>query len=140
MRLAPVAHSIEQRPQRSSERSNGVYHSRRRVRVYGTFNDSCALQIAELLGERSLRDPGNSALQLGKSLGALEKLLENGGFPAPTHDACGGFYWAEFWALSHDEASSTLYTMYRMRVTYTHVTMLADSSSILTKAASVLDF
>jgi len=75
-----------------------------------------------------------------KSLGALEKLLENGGFPAPTDDACGGFYRTESWTLCHDRPSFTLYTMYCMRVAYSHVTMLAHSSSILTMTISGLDF
>jgi len=59
------------------------------------------LQVAELPGERSLRDSGNRAFYFGKSLGALEKLFENGGFPASTDDARGGFYRAKFWALDH---------------------------------------
>src|SRR5713226_9985877 len=101
VRLAPMAHGVQQRPQRLSKRSNGVYHSRRRIRVYGALNDSRALQFAELLGERSLRDSGNSTLQFGEPLGTLEKLLENRGFPASTDDADGGFHGTEFKMLSH---------------------------------------
>jgi len=101
VRLAPVAHGVQQRPQRLSKRGNGVYHSRRRVGVNGTFNDSRGLQLAKLLGERSLCDSGNSALQFGEPLGALEKLLENRTFPASTDDTCGGFYRTNLWALSH---------------------------------------
>ena len=139
MRLAPVAHCVEQRPQRFSERSNGVYHSRRRVRVYGAVNNPRALQIAELLGKRSLRDPGNTTLQFGEPLGALEKLLKNGGFPASADNACGGFHRTKFWTLGHIEPSATIYTRYRTGVTYFHVTMRAPSSSILTTTVSGLD-
>src|SRR6202022_1959668 len=102
VRLAPMAHRVEQRPQRLSERSNGVYHSRRPVRIHSTFNDSRALQFAELLGERSLRDLCDTTFQFGEPLGALEKLLENGGFPAATEDAHRCFYRTQFWTLSHD--------------------------------------
>ncbi len=140
MRLAPVAHRVQQGPQRFSQWSNGVHDPRRCVRVYGTFNDSRAPQITELLGERSLRDSGDSPLQFGKSLGPFEKLLKNGSFPTPTHDACGGLYRTEFWTLRHDRPSPILYTMYRIRATYSYVTTLASSSSILTKAISVLVF
>jgi hypothetical protein len=114
MRFTPVAHRIEQRPEGLSERRNGVHHSRRSVRVHGAFNDSRALQFAELLGERSLRDPCNATLQLGETLGALEKLIENGGFPTPADNTCGGFDGTEFWMLGHDEPSSILYTTYQM--------------------------
>jgi hypothetical protein len=61
VRFAPVAHRVQQRSERPSERSNGVYHSRGSVRVHSTLHNSCALQIAELLGERSLRDARNRA-------------------------------------------------------------------------------
>ena len=135
-----MAHRVQQRPQRLSERSNGVCHSRGRVWVHGTFNNSGALQIAEYLGERSLCDSGNSALQFGKSFGTLKKLLENGGFPSSTDDACGGFYRTEFWRLGHDRLGFTLYTLYSMRVKYSHVTTHGPSSSILTMAIAVLDF
>jgi hypothetical protein len=101
VRLAPVAHGVQQRPQRLSKRSDGVYHSRRRVRVNGTFNDSRALQFAELLGERSGCDSVNSPLQFGEPLGALEELIEDGGFPASTDDTDGGFHGTQFWELSH---------------------------------------
>jgi hypothetical protein len=114
MGLAPVAHRIEQRPERLSQRRNGVDHSRRSVRVHRAFNDSRALQFAELLGERSLRDPCNTTLQLGETLGALEKLIENGGFPTPADDTCGGFHRTELWMLGHYEPSSILYTTYRI--------------------------
>ena len=67
-------------------------------------------------------------------------MFENGGFPASTHDARGGFYGAKFWAFNHVGPGSTLYTMYRMRVTYSRVTMLTRSSSILTMTMSGLDF
>ncbi len=129
--LAPKAHRVQQRPQRLSERSNGVYHSRRPVRVHSPFNDSRALQFAELLGKRSLGDPRNPALQFGEPFGALEKLIENSGFPASTDNSCGRFYRAQFWTSSHDRCSCVLYTMYRMDVTYSHVTMAHPSSSIL---------
>ena len=82
-----MAHRVEQRPKRLSDRGDGVDHSRRPVRVHRTFNDSRALQFAELLGERSLGDPRNPTFQFGESLGALEELIENGGFPASTDDA-----------------------------------------------------
>jgi hypothetical protein len=139
VRLAPVAHRNQQRPQRLSERSNGVYHSRRRIRVNGALHDSRALQFAELLGERSLCDSGNSTLQFGEPLGALEELIENGGFPASTEDTCGGFYRTEFCTLSHNGSSSILYTMYRLGVAYSDVTIPAPSSSILATMISRLD-
>src|ERR1700731_3565026 len=97
VRLAPVAHGVQQRPQRLSERRNRVYHTRRPVGIHRTIDDSRGLQIAELLGKRSLRDPANTTLQFGEPLRALEKLLENGGFPASTDDTCGGFHRTEFW-------------------------------------------
>ena len=99
---------------------------------------SRALQFAELLGERSLRDSGNSTLQFGEPLGALEELIENGGFPASTDDTRGSFHRAEFWTLGHNRPSSILYTTYRPGVTHFHVTMLAPSSSILTTKISRL--
>jgi len=139
VRLAPVAHRIQQRPQRLSEGSDGVYHSRRRIRVNGTLNDSRALQFAELLGERSLCDSGNSTLQFGEPLGALEELIENGGFPASTDDTCGGFYRTEFWTLRHNGPSFILYTMYRLCIASSHVTMPDPSSSILATMLSRLD-
>src|SRR3981081_1341284 len=111
VRLAPVAHSVQQRPQRLSQRSNGVYHSRWRIRINGTFDDSRALQIAELLRERSLCDSGNSAFQFRKSLGPFKKLLENGAFPAPANNPSSGLHRAEFWELRHNKPSFTLYTM-----------------------------
>ena len=46
-----MAHRVQQRPQRLSERGNGVHDSRRRIRINGTRNDTSALQFAELLGE-----------------------------------------------------------------------------------------
>src|ERR1700730_2012990 len=101
VRFPPLAHGVQQWPQRTPERSNGVYHSRRRVGVDGTFNDSPVLQFAELLGERSLRDSGNTTFQFGESLAALEKLLENRGFPASADDTGGGFDGTQFWTISH---------------------------------------
>jgi len=83
-----------------------AYTTRAAYRVNGTLNDSRALQFAELLGERSLCDSGNSTLQFGEPLGALEELIENGGFPASTDDTCGGFYRTEFWTLRHNGPSS----------------------------------
>ncbi len=97
-----------------------------------------ALQFAELLGERSLCDSGNSTLQFGEPLGALEELIENGGFPASTDDTRGSFHRAEFWTLGHNGPSSILYTTYRSGVTHFHATMLAPSSSILTTKISRL--
>src|SRR4029077_19882343 len=41
-----------------SERSDGVYHSRRPAGIHRSFDDSGALQFTELLGEGSLRDSG----------------------------------------------------------------------------------
>ncbi len=70
----------------------------------------------------------------------MEKLFENDSFPSSTDDACGGFYRTEFWTLSHTGLGSTLYTMYRFRVTYLDVTMLPHSSSILTTTVSGLHF
>jgi len=70
----------------------------------------------------------------------MKELLENDAFPAPTNDACGGFYRTEFWAFSHNGLGFTLYTMYRIRVTYRNVTMLSPASSILTKTISGLGF
>jgi hypothetical protein len=67
-------------------------------------------------------------------------LLKKGSFPTPAHDACGGLYRTEFWTLGHDRPGPILYTMYRIRATYSYVTTLASSSSILTKAVSVLVF
>jgi hypothetical protein len=139
MRLAPVAHSVQQRPQRPSQRSNGVYHSRRRIRINGTLDDSGALQLAELLGERSLCDSACSPLQFGEPLGALEELLEDGGFPASAHNTCRGFYRTEFRTLSHNRTGYILYTTYRLSVTYSDVTMLPTLSSILTTVMSGLD-
>lgn len=133
-----MAHRVQQRPERLSQRSNGVYNSRRRIRINGTLDDSGALQLAELLGQRSLCDSANSALQFGESLGALEELFEDGGFPASTDDTRGGFYWTELWTLSHHRLGYKLYTTYRVGVTYSHVTMLAALSSILTKMMSGL--
>jgi len=93
-----------------------------------------------VLGQRSLRDSVNSVFQFGKSLGALKELFKDRGSPASTDDARGGFYGAKFWAFNHVGPGATLYTMYRMRVTYSHVTMPAPPSSILTTALSGLDF
>jgi len=70
----------------------------------------------------------------------MKELLENGAFPAPTDDACGGFYRTEFWTLGHTGLGYKLYTMYRIRVTYRNVTMLSPASSILTKTISGLGF
>ena len=139
MRLAPVAHRVQQWPQGLSKRSNGVYHSRRRIRINGTLDDSGALQLAELLGQRSLRDSGNSTLQFGEPLRALEELLEHRGFPASTDDTRGGFDRTEFWTLSHNRPGYILYTTYRLSVTYSDVTMLPALSSILTTVMSGLD-
>jgi hypothetical protein len=91
-----------------------------------------------VLGQGSLCDSVDSVFQFGESLCALKELLENRGSPASTDDARGGFYGAKFWALDHVGPGSILYTTYRMRVTYTHVTMLTHSSSILTTAISGL--
>jgi len=93
-----------------------------------------------VLGQRSLRDSVDSVFQFGESLCALKELLENRGSPASTDDARGGFYGAKFWAFNHVGLGATLYTMYRMRVTYSHVTMPAPPSSILTTALSGLGF
>ena len=134
-----MAHRVQQRPQRLSQRSNGVYHSRRRIRINGTLDDSGALQLAELLGQRSLCDSANGPLQFGEPLGALEELFEDRGFPAPAHNACRGFYRTEFWTLSHNLLSYILYTTYRLSVTYSDVTMLPSLSSILTTVMSGLD-
>jgi hypothetical protein len=71
---------------------------------------------------------------------ALEKLLENGGFPSSTDNSCRSFYGAKFVEFNHVGPGSTLYTMYHMCATYSHVTMLAPSSSILTTTTSGLDF
>jgi hypothetical protein len=65
-------------------------------------------------------------------------LFKNGGFPAPADDTGGGFYRTEFWTLSHNCPGYILYTTYRLSVTYSHVTMLAALSSILTKMMSGL--
>ncbi len=38
---------------------------------------------------------------LALALGALEELIEDGGFPASTDDTDGGFHGTQFWELSH---------------------------------------
>ena len=136
VRSAPVAHRVQQWPQRLAERSNRVYHSRRPVGVHGTFDNSRALQVAELLCKRSLRDPGDAALQFGEPLGALKKLFENGGFPASTQNTRGSLHRTKFWMRSHNGPSARLYIMYSLSVTYFHITMLFRSSSILTTKRS----
>jgi multidrug efflux system membrane fusion protein len=136
MRLAPVAHRVQQWPQGLSKGRNGVYDARRCIRVNGTLNDSGALQFAELLRERSLRNSANSTLQFREPLGTLEKLIENGGFPASADNARGGFYRADLYILGHDGSRTTLYTTYQSDVTYSDVTMLVGPSSILTTAIS----
>jgi len=65
-------------------------------------HDSRRLQFAELLGERALRDPGNCPLEFRKPFGVPEKLLENGGFPAPADDAGGGLDGTERKRLLHE--------------------------------------
>jgi len=139
VRLAPVTHRVQQWPQRLSQRSNGVDHSRRRIRINGTLDDSGALQLAELLGQRSLCNSANSPLEFGESLGALEELFEDGGFPASTDDTRRGLYRTELWTLSHHRLGYILYTTYRPGVTYSDVTMLPALSSILTTVMSGLD-
>jgi hypothetical protein len=82
----------------------------------GTLNDSSALQLAELLGEGSLRNSGNCALQFRKSLGILEELFENCSFPAAAENAGCGFHRTKFRTLRHKELGYTLYTTYPMDV------------------------
>jgi hypothetical protein len=131
-----MAHRVQQRPQRFSEWGNSVHNSRWCIRINRTFNDSGALQFAELLGEGSLRNSIHCALQFRKPLGVFEELLENRGLPAAAENAGGGFHRTKFWALSHKEPGYTLYTTYRMDATGWHITLLPPSSSILTTTES----
>jgi hypothetical protein len=130
MRLAPMAHRVQQRPQRLSQRSDRINNSWRRIRINGTVDDSRALQCPKLLRQCPLRDSADCAFQLGKPLGALEQLLQDRAFPPSSDDSCRGLHRAEFWEFGHNHLGSRLYTTYPSGVTYSHVTTLAPASSI----------
>jgi len=70
----------------------------------------------------------------------MEKLFENDSFPSSTDDACVASTGQSSGRLAILGLVSTLYTMYRFRVTYLDVTMLPHSSSILTTTVSGLHF
>jgi hypothetical protein len=110
MGFSPVAHGFEERPQGFSQWSYSVDNARRRIRVHRALQDPRSAQIAQLLRQRSLGDTGYTALKLGKSLLSLEKLIEDGRPPSPTHDTRSGFHRAEYRLFRHIRLGSTLYT------------------------------
>src|SRR5262245_54013628 len=130
MGFPPMAHLIQERPQRFSERSDCVRYARRGVGINGTFDDSSGLQLAKMMRQRTLGHAGNIAFNLREALGSVEELFENCSFPATADDARGGFHRAKLRLLLHLLLSSKLYTTCDFVSRYLDITADRKDTSI----------
>src|SRR5262249_1245845 len=86
--LRPVAHRLEDRMQAPPERRHRVLDARRDLRVEGARQEAVPLQVAELLGQHALADPGNQPAQLVEAERAPgDEGVDDGRLPLAGDDA-----------------------------------------------------
>ncbi len=85
----PVAHGVQDGPQRFAERGQGIFNFRRDLTKDFSLDDLVSLQFAQLLGQHLRARAGNQAAKFSRPERSLPQVKQDNGFPLPAHDPQG---------------------------------------------------